>query len=150
MGGPQSGPTSEGKTPVTQTKSRMRWVPVGRWPYFLGASICLLIAVAIVRAHPIWYAGESGVRSWALREVPPGSNIEQLKQVARAHGWQLNNTWRGDEPHGDWGEISGATIAWVSLGGRRLIFRTDFDSFWAFDEQGHLLDVRVRQMTDSL
>jgi len=73
-----------------------------------------------------------------------------LTRSARVHGWKINGSWRGDQPHADWGGINGAMIVFIYLGEYRIFFRTDLDSFWAFDSSGHLTDVRVRRSIDAL
>jgi hypothetical protein len=114
------------------------------------------VCAAIVATGAVLFASnplrwpDSAIHSWLLREVPKGSDLRQLKTVAKARGWRINGEWHGNEPHADWGGISGHTIAWIYLGGYRSIFRVDFDSFWAFDEQGRLVDVRLRRMVDAL
>jgi hypothetical protein len=90
---------------------------------------------------------DDSVHSYALAKVPLGSTLGALREAAQREGWRINSTWtRG--PHSDWGGIDGATVVWIDLGGYRNLFRTDLDSFWAFDEQGRLVDVRIRRMTD--
>jgi hypothetical protein len=108
------------------------------------------VALVVVAMHPLWYLSEAGVRSWLLQKVPEGSSVEQLKAIASTEGWRVESTWSGSEPHADWGGIDGSTIVWIYLGGHRLVFRVDYDSFWAFDTDGRLVDVRVRKMVDAL
>jgi hypothetical protein len=43
-----------------------------------------------------------------------------------------------------------STVVWIYLGGYWNFFRTDLDSFWAFDEAGRLIDVKTRRMSDAL
>ena len=115
-----------------------------------AAGLAGAVALVLVAIHPLWFRSEAGVRSWLLRKVPVGSTVEQLKTVASAEGWRVDGTWSGDDPHADWGGISGSTIVFTYLGGYRLIFSVDYDSFWAFDTNGRLVDVRVRRMVDAL
>jgi hypothetical protein len=115
------------------------------------ASILTVIAVAsvasVVLSNPL-RRSETSVHAYLLERVPPGSTLDTLRDVSAHQGWRINSTWeRG--LHSDWGGIDGATVAWIYLGGYRNLFRRDLDSFWAFDEHGKLIDVRVRRMTDA-
>ncbi len=120
-----------------------------RWYVLVAAGVFAATGVVVTATHPLWYLSDSGVRSWLMRKVPVGSSLDELKAAAKVEGWRLTNTWSGDAPHADWGGISGATVAWVHLGGRRLVLRRDFDSFWAFDEKDRLVDVRVRRTVNA-
>jgi hypothetical protein len=91
---------------------------------------------------------EFALRSWLLAVVPPNSTEIQLANAATQHGWRLNNSWNGHQANSDWGGIDGAKVVWIHLGGYQSIFRADVDSFWAFDEKGGLVDVRIRKMYD--
>ena len=106
-------------------------------------------SVATVAGNPL-RRSDQAVHRYLLKNVPVGSTFETLKSVAAQKGWRINGTWNGHVAHSDWGGIDGHTIAWVYLGGYRHLFQTDLDSFWAFDENGKLVDVITRRMTDSL
>jgi hypothetical protein len=118
--------------------------------------ILALVTFALAGATAIGVAGnplrkpDGEVHRYLLENVPVGSSLDTLKAVAAQKGWRINGTWDGYTEHSDWGGIDGHTVAWVYLGGYRNFFRTDLDSFWAFDESGKLLDVVTRRMTDSL
>ncbi len=115
---------------------------------FLVVAVITAVATSILMLNPL-RRSDAGVHSYLLQQVPPGSNLDMLRSVAQREGWRINNTWpRG--PHSDWGGIDGATVAWIYLGGYWSPFRTDLDSFWAIDENGKLVDVRIRRMTDSI
>ena len=111
--------------------------------------LALVAAACAVVSNPLRRSDEA-VHTWLLKSVPPGSDIKQLMSVADQKGWKVNSVWNGDHPHADWGGIDRAQIAWVYLGGYWNVFRTDLDSFWTFDETGHLIDVKTRRMTDAL
>ena len=113
------------------------------------ASILAMVAVAwVIFSNPL-RRSDTSVHAYLLARVPQGSTLDALRDVSAHQGWRINSTWeRG--LHSDWGGIDGATVAWIHLGGYRNLFRTDLDSFWAFDEQGKLVDVRIRRMTDAL
>lgn len=113
----------------------------------------LAAASAVVLAAVLWTnplrRNDASVHAYLLELVPAGSRPSALHEVARREGWTVKGSWsRG--PGSDWGGIDGATVVWVGLGGYWNVFRTDLDSFWAFDERGRLVDVRVRRMTDGL
>lgn len=118
-----------------------------RWLSIVGITALAAIFGTVVW-NPLFLRSENSVQAWALRTVPIGSSVQSLMDVANDRSWRINGVWAGDAPHADWGGISGDKIAWIYLGGYRLILRTDFDSFWAFDENGRLIGVRIRQMTD--
>jgi hypothetical protein len=114
----------------------------------LTATAVIVVAASVLLLNPL-RRSDASVHAYLLQQVPAGSTLEALQRVAKREGWRINNTWsRG--PHSDWGGIDGATVAWIYLGGYWNLFRTDLDSFWAFDERGKLIDVRIRRMTDAL
>ena len=108
----------------------------------------LLLGFACCFANPLRWP-EPAVHAWLLWKVPRGSTEKEFYKIASTMGWRVDGAWAGHQPHSDWGGIDGATVAWVYLGGYWTIFRTDLDSFWAFDERGRLVDVRIRTMTDA-
>jgi hypothetical protein len=112
-------------------------------------AIAMASAVAWVAANPL-RRSDDALNSWLLKQVPRGASIEALHSAAAARGWRVNASWSGDQPNADWGGIAGETVVWVYLGGYWSVLRTDIDSFWAFDHDGHLIGVRTRRMTDSL
>lgn len=114
----------------------------------------LVLAGIVLLVFALWISNplrwpQSAVHAWLLWKVPVGSGEKQLQQIASATGWRVNGTWPGHRPHSAWGGIDGTTIVWVYLGGYRTILRADLDSFWAFDEHGRLVDVRIRRMIDA-
>jgi hypothetical protein len=119
------------------------------------AKLAAFAAIAITAAATLAFVlnplrgSDASVHAYLLDRVPPGSTLETLQGVAQREGWRVNGTWQRG-PDSDWGGIDGATVAWIYLGGYWNVFRTDLDSFWAFDEQGRLLDVRIRRMTDAI
>ena len=119
---------------------------------WLGIAVLSLVAAPVVIFSNPLRRSDEAVRSWLLAEVPVGSGIEHLLSVAHQKGWRVNGTWEGNRPesHSDWGGIDGATVVWIYLGSYWNVFRTDLDSFWAFDEAGRLVDVETRRMTDAL
>ena len=108
----------------------------------------VLLGFALWISNPLRWP-QPAVHAWLLWKVPVGSSEKQLDQIASVTGWHVNGTWPGRRPHSDWGGIDGATIVWVYLGGYRTILRADLDSFWAFDEHGRLVDVRIRRTIDA-
>jgi hypothetical protein len=118
---------------VLSLRKRCRLVLVGF--LLLGLVFCL--------ANPLRWP-EPAVHAWLLWKVPTGSTEKELYKGASTAGWRVNSAWPGHQPRSDWGGIDGATVVWVYLGNYRTILRTDLDSFWAFDERGRLVDVRIR------
>ena len=112
-------------------------------------SVGVIGASFVSLSNPLRRSDES-VREWLLESVPVGSSEETLMAVAEQKGWTVNSVWDGYSLHSDWGGIDGSRVAWIYLGGYRNLFRTDLDSFWAFDESGRLMDVKTRRMTDAL
>jgi hypothetical protein len=114
----------------------------------LGTIVVIAAVASIWLLNPL-RRSDASVHAYLLEQVPPGSTLDTLRSVAQREGWRINNTWpRG--PHSDWGGIDGDTVAWIYLGGYWNLFRTDLDSFWAFDDSGKLVDVRIRRMTDAM
>jgi hypothetical protein len=93
---------------------------------------------------------DEAVQAWLLDAVPIGSSIEDLEMVAELEGWRINSKWDGGTPHSNWGGVEGDKVVWIYLGGYQSVFRTDLDSFWAFDDSAGLTDVTTRRMTDAL
>ena len=122
-----------------------------RYTKILALATFILVATTTisVAGNPL-RKSDRAVHRYLLENVPVGSTLETLKAVAAQKGWRINSTWDGYTEHSDWGGIDGHTVAWVYLGGYRNFFQTDLDSFWAFDEDGKLVDVVTRRMTDSL
>ncbi len=115
------------------------------------AAFALVGIVSVILSDPLRRSNDA-VQSWLLTQVPVGSNIEQLMSAADQRDWRVNGSWDGNQPqlHSDWGGIDGAKVVWIYVGGYRSVFRTDLDSFWAFDESGRLIGVKIRRMTDAL
>ena len=113
---------------------------------FLSASI-VIIGLILFASNPLRWP-DVAVHRWLLINVPVGSDLNHLQKIAAKKGWQVNGVWSGNQPHADWGGINGATVAWIYLGGYQGVLRADLDSFWAFDERGHLVDVHIRRMID--
>jgi hypothetical protein len=114
----------------------------------LATVVVAVAAISVLLLNPL-RRSDASVHAYLLKQVPPGSTLDALRSVAQREGWVIKNTW-GHGPHSDWGGIDGATVAWIYLGGYWNLLRTDLDSFWAFDEHGKLIDVRIRRMTDSI
>jgi hypothetical protein len=107
------------------------------------------IAAAVLLSNPL-RRSDDAVQRWLLEAAPIGSKLEDLERVAEEKGWRIEGMWNGYTPHSGWGGIDGDKIVWIYLGGYRNLFRTDLDSFWAFDESGRLTGVVSRRMTDAL
>ncbi|BBA31989.1 hypothetical protein sS8_0019 [Methylocaldum marinum] len=124
-----------------------------RWQKLsLSISVLGTLAISIVVLSNPLRRSDDAVQSWLLSRVPVGSEIDLLMSAAQENDWRVNGVWEGNRPesHTDWGGIDGATVVWIYLGGYRNVFRTDLDSFWAFDEAGQLVAVKTRRMTDAL
>jgi hypothetical protein len=106
----------------------------------------VVVAIAIVMLLNPLRLPDKALHRWLLMTVPIGSDIEHLQKVAQEQEWRINSMWDGNRPHSDWGGIDGAKIVFVYLGGYGNHFKTNLDSFWAFDEAGHLIDVKVRRL----
>ena len=117
--------------------------------------LAVLVAIAIgttavlYASNPLRRSDEA-VREWLLEKAPIGSDLETLRSVADREGWRVNGEWAGHQPHSDWGGVDGDTVVWIYLGGYRNVFRTDLDSFWAFDENDRLTAIATRRMVDAL
>lgn len=122
-------------------KSRKRF-----WLSILGAII--IFSLLAYGSNPLRWPTDA-IYWWLLNKVPMGSEFYQLEAVAKSKGWKIMGTWEGYRPHSNWGGIDGHRVAWVYLGNYRIFFRVDLDSFWAFDEQGHLVGVHIRRMIDA-
>ena len=117
-----------------------------------AAAVLVLVVAAIMFAlasNPL-RGSDNARRAWLLELVPMGSSIEGLERVAQLKGWQIDSKWDGGTPHSNWGGVEGDKVVWIYLGGYHNIFRTDIDSFWAFDESTGLTDLTTRRMTDAL
>ncbi len=89
------------------------------------------------------------VHAWLLWKVPVGSSENYFKEVAKHDGWQIHRTWSGSMGS-LWGvpSLPGDRFYFVHVGTYYMPFRGDIQAFWAFDEKGNLIDVRIRRMID--
>ena len=115
-----------------------------------AALVVVLVAITVALASNPLRSSDEAVQAWLLEAVPIGSSIDDLERIAQLRGWRINSKWDGGTPHSNWGGVEGDKVVWIYLGGYRNIFRTDLDSFWAFDESSGLTDVTTRRMTDAL
>ena len=125
-----------------EVKRSSKWMTV-------AAFALAVVGIVTVGLNPL-RRSDDRVHDWLLRQVPVGSDLATLKAASSLHGWRVNGIWPGHTDHSDWGGIDGATVAWIYIGGYRTLFQTDIDSFWAFDENGKLENVKLRRMTDAL
>jgi hypothetical protein len=114
-----------------------------------GISITVAVIVFLLLSNPLRQSDEA-IETWLLKSVPIGANLNQLEIVAKQQGWKINSMWDENKPNSDWGGVDGAKVVWVYIGGYHTFFKTDIDSFWAFDESGHLASLKIRRMTDAL
>ena len=122
---------------------------IKRHPWVVALGGLATVAIVVLGTNPLRWPDRS-VHDWLLRKVPVGSSQDQLRAVANTKGWRINGSWQGHQPNSDWGGIDGATIVHVHLGHYQSLLRADLDSFWAFDEHGTLVDVRMRRTFDGL
>lgn len=121
-------------------KTRNRWLSI--------VAAIILISLIAYESIPLHWPADA-IHWWLLNNVPKGSEMNQLEAVAKTKGWKIMGTWEGYRPHSDWGGIDGHRVAQVYLGNYRIFLRVDLDSFWAFDEHGHLVDVHIRKSIDA-
>ena len=122
---------------------------VRKWLWVAPLVLMLAAYFATGIVNPL-RRSDAGVHDWLLNKVPVGSDLIALQSTATREGWQLKGSWAGHQLNSGWGGIDGDTVAWVYLGHYQSILSTDLDSFWAFDKNGALVDVRIRRMVDSL
>ncbi len=121
------------------------------------------IAVAIAfgaDSVPLLFIPYPLVKPWLLHHVPTGSSVGDLRAEVASENWKVRGDWvvgPDESTHPFWfleayepKPSDARSIVWVSLGGYRVIFRTDYDSFWYFDENGKLTGVHFRKMVDAL
>ena len=115
------------------------------------AIVILAVAIAVL-THPA-RGTEEQVRQRMLRLAPVGTNIEEVLEIIESNRrWKILNFPRGWVPLSSLpeSEIQAFKRERVQMNaiqvvlGRSLFFMT-VDVLWEFDEDGYLIDVRVRR-----
>jgi hypothetical protein len=120
----------------------------------IAATVVAVLAIAVVAIEPIRLP-ESVIRAWLLHEQPMGTSFT----VVRA--WLEDRRWRDLGNHEQAGlywqdpgmptETIGTSSLSAHLGHYLGVpWRVDVEAFWAFDQQGRLIAVKVRKDADSL
>jgi hypothetical protein len=120
-------------------KKRRLWV--------FAISGVLLLALMNHALNPLRWSNDN-LRQWVLEKVPAGSDVDRLKSVANEHDWQVDTIWEGGKVPA-WTEVESETVVRVHLGGYWALFQTEVGSYWIFDENGRLQDVRIERFADS-
>jgi hypothetical protein len=126
------------------------------WKIIIGglAIACLSWWVANPLVWP-----DSWMHAWLLKKVPVGSSEDHFLEVIKAEGWRLKFSWipknhqlnaresggfdmRQTPLHGD-------KFYSIYMGNFRFILREDVQTFWAFDDKGCLIDVRIQRDVDA-
>ena len=106
---------------------------------------------------------EAGIRRYVLRNIPIGSSMEYSLDVINYKMWDLriiNENWgvvlhptlnfpMRKTPSNRFPVIGEQHIR-VHLGGYFFILRADVTAYFAFDENGKLIDVFIRKEWDAL
>lgn len=100
------------------------------------------------------------IRENALKAVPIGSNEEALKMTAKAKGWhnlirfkaqnhKLGlNDGSGMDP--GIGSVDGEILYRVNLGNYSNLFKIYVESYWIFNADGKLTELRIQKELDAL
>jgi len=115
------------------------------------AIVILTIAISVL-TNPV-RGTEEQIRERTLRITPVGTNIEEVLEIIESNRrWKILNFPRGWVPLSSLpeSEIQAFKRERVQMNaiqvvlGRSLFFMT-VDVLWEFDEDGYLIDVRVRR-----
>jgi hypothetical protein len=116
--------------------------------WVVGISGVVLFDVVNHALNPLRWSDEN-LREWLLERVPMGSNVARLKSVAEEEGWRVMMIWEHGENPSAWTQVQGDTVVRVHLGNYRGLFLAAADSYWAFDESGRMVALRVERTADA-
>ena len=121
---------------------------IRKHPWSIGTAALLLLWILILGLNPL-RRSEIYIHDWLMRSVPTGCNQAQLLKIAQSKGWVVQASWKGQRSESSSPGIAGESVVRIHLGWYLGPLRTDVDSFWAFDEHDHLIDVRVSKDVDA-
>lgn len=125
----------------------------------ISLTILALIVIFVLAAiHsfkvPVW-RDQPAIESWVRSQIPLGTPVTSARSQIRSHGWKIESEWAQNQPMPSYGTAQGTHVIHAALGSYWfgsywLIFSTDYDAFFGFDNTGNLVEVRVRKMVDAL
>ena len=123
----------------------------------VGTLVALAIVVAAKAAsRPAWWP-EDTLTAWLRSRTPYGTSESEVRAFLQRRGW--HSIWApGQDSLNRAHHIKfsdGSQTLEVVLGAYRsplflFLFRTTTEVFYGFDEDGRLVDIRVRKDTDAL
>jgi hypothetical protein len=97
------------------------------------------------------------VKSWLLKQTPPGSTMEEVIELIEERGWRIDriNEIGYSSKYDDTLDrsIEEYTVGVKSIKAiveYKIVFKTDVSMSWGFDEEGKLIDIGVRKYTDTI
>jgi hypothetical protein len=110
----------------------------------------LASVVAIASFNPLRRPAED-IRVSFLKATPVGSDSYSVIKFAKERGYDVAS--RSGGYYVDRSTVVGTSSMHCLLGeyhGIPLPFVTSVEAYWAFDQQGKLVDIRIRKSTDAL
>lgn len=128
------------------------------WKTGIGILVaaCLLGGTFIYLSNPL-RRSDGWLHAWLLKKVPVGSSQKLLLEVIKREGWKFDRSWVAQDHRLDRIKAGGIEIKpplfgdsffIVNLGHFYLFLREDVVSYWAFDDKGNLIDVRINREYD--
>ena len=119
-----------------------------------AVAVIAVFVGALVSRNPL-RRSEAHIRERLLHDNPLGSHFADVRSWLESRGWrdpghheQVGLYWQ--DP-GRASEVVGVMSIGSHLGHYRGVpWRVDVEAFWAFDDQGRLIEVKVRKNADSL
>lgn len=132
----------------------------------IGTGVVAGGIILLCATNPLIRSSDA-IRQWLLRKTPLGSSREEVLEIIAVEGWRLledqhrTGVWYGfAEEHARLGPVQRNARGDLSVGVDRVratigeypspIFTTSVEVYWAFDENGNLINVLVRKTTDAL
>lgn len=119
----------------------------------------LLIIFIVLVTHPLWRSDKK-IREDLFNKLPLGTYMEDVVQyVESKEKWEIKwidyelgfyYSGQKDDPVGGEDRPIGEKSILVYMGNYKLIFQTDVEAYFGFDENSKLIEIWVRRSTDSI
>jgi hypothetical protein len=125
-------------------------------PSALAATVLAVAAFGFYRAtllYPLTLS-ENNLKLWGLKNEPLGSSPADVEAFMIRQGWKVNYHWQGIPTKMSetfYPGVKGSKIVGAYVGHYQGVpWRIDIDTYWGFDNQGRLIDLRFRKGADAL